>query len=388
MYDVRLQLIPKAEIKKKFAISQGKVMEELEGWISTELPKDFRKNLSDAAEGAMMVQTKAKEAAGAENEVAAKSARSKGELSDDSDDDSEAEDGNIDADGTLESSARARRAQGGAYDDDDDGEALDPDDVPDSDDDMDADSDDDAAAVATATAKKAAAKISSKKQKKSSRSLNVVSADDCVSEYDFNDEEDWCQIQYKLDSKLDQIMFVTLIETLADKCLIRAVDGINKCGLGKTKMTLDEPDSLMVDGTNLRELWNHRLCLDVNSIRTNNIFTTLEIYGVEAARSMIVNEVNGVFAVYGIEVDPRHMSLVADAMTQAGGYNAMNRMGLRSNASPLLKMSFETTFDFLRSATLTGDHDELKSSSSRIVVGQPSLGGTGCFGLYTKLGNA
>ena len=75
-------------------------------------------------------------------------------------------------------------------------------------------------------------------------------------------------------------------------------------------------------------------------------------------------------------------------MTQAGGYNAMNRMGLRANASPLLKMSFETTFDFLRNATLTGDHDELKSSSSRIVVGQPSFGGTGCFGLYTKLGNA
>lgn len=397
MYDVRLQLIPHADSTKNFAIKQSSVMQRLEQWLSTELTQIFRKNLVDAADEAVVVQQAAAEAA-EENQETSKQAPSKGELSDDSDDDSEAEDANVGDAGTLESSARARRAQGGQYGDDEEGDGsddkLDPDDVPDSDDDMDAGPGDEGGARAAATALAAAAAKSSGararggKKKKNDRQQSVIRGDECIDDYEYNDDEDWCQIRYALDSKCDQILFVSMIETLADKVLIRAVDGINKCGLGKTKQLLKEPDSLMIDGTNLRELWKYSKCLDVNRIRTNNIFTTLEIYGVEAARAMIVNEVNGVFAVYGIEVDPRHMSLVADAMTQAGGYNAMNRMGLRANASPLLKMSFETTFDFLRNATLTGDHDELKSSSSRIVVGQPSFGGTGCFGLYTKLGNA
>lgn len=63
----------------------------------------------------------------------------------------------------------------------------------------------------------------------------------------------------------------------------------------------------------------------------------------------------------------------------------MNRMALRSNANPLHKMSFETTTEFLRSATLQGEYDSLKSNSSRLVIGRPSAGGTGAFGLLHPL---
>ena len=34
----------------------------------------------------------------------------------------------------------------------------------------------------------------------------------------------------------------------------------------------------------------------------------------------IVREVKAVFGVYGIEIDHRHLSLIADYMTQEGGY--------------------------------------------------------------------
>ena len=43
-----------------------------------------------------------------------------------------------------------------------------------------------------------------------------------------------------------------------------------------------------------------------------------------------------------------------------GGYRAMNRLGIKHNPSPLLKMSFETTYDFLRSACSSGDCDTLQ----------------------------
>ena len=62
------------------------------------------------------------------------------------------------------------------------------------------------------------------------------------------------------------------------------------------------------------------------------------------------------FANYGIEVDRRHLSLIADYMTYEGEYKAFNRIGLESNASPLQKMTFETTMHFLRTATILGSN--------------------------------
>jgi len=40
-------------------------------------------------------------------------------------------------------------------------------------------------------------------------------------------------------------------------------------------------------------------------------------------------------------------------------------------------MTFETTFQFLKAATLFGDYDDLASPSARLVVGQVAPVGTG-----------
>lgn len=104
-----------------------------------------------------------------------------------------------------------------------------------------------------------------------------------------------------------------------------------------------------------------------------------ETYGVEAGTGSIIRELNAVFNVYGISVNHRHLSLVADYMVHTptqplslliallttcvqayeGVYRGMNRVSMRANTSPFLKMSFESTTDFLKSATLGGDYDAL-----------------------------
>ena len=61
-----------------------------------------------------------------------------------------------------------------------------------------------------------------------------------------------------------------------------------------------------------------------------------------------------VFAVYGIDVDYRHLSLVADYMTFEGKYKPFNRISMQSNVSPLQQMTFETTMSFLKTATVQG----------------------------------
>ncbi|VDM68665.1 unnamed protein product [Strongylus vulgaris] len=61
---------------------------------------------------------------------------------------------------------------------------------------------------------------------------------------------------------------------------------------------------------------------------------------------------NNVFAVYGIEVSKRHLSLTADYMTYTGQIAPFNRAAMSSSSSPLQKMTFETTMAFMKEALL------------------------------------
>lgn len=94
-----------------------------------------------------------------------------------------------------------------------------------------------------------------------------------------------------------------------------------------------------------------------------------------------MSEIKGVFGAYGIEVDTRHLGLVADHMTFDGGYRPLNRAGMMDFSSPCLQMSFETTTDFMMKAALGGTSDPLKSPSARIVMGRVGAFGTGMFDL-------
>lgn len=92
-----------------------------------------------------------------------------------------------------------------------------------------------------------------------------------------------------------------------------------------------------------------------------------------------LQEITSVFGAYGIGVDYRHLSLIADYMTFEGMYKPFNRIAMESSASPLQKMSFETTMTFLRSAALHGTKDTLLSPSARLVTGRVVGVGTGAF---------
>ena len=47
--------------------------------------------------------------------------------------------------------------------------------------------------------------------------------------------------------------------------------------------------------------------VDLRKVTSNDIYSVLQSFGVEAARATIVNEIRSVFQVYGIQVDPRHL---------------------------------------------------------------------------------
>lgn len=176
-------------------------------------------------------------------------------------------------------------------------------------------------------------------------------------------------------------MHKQLVEKVAKQVTVRAVSGIERCAVIDLKGT----PALQADGVNFEGLWALEEDLDLNRLTTNNIVAMLQVYGVEAARATILSEVQAVFALYGIAVNSRHLGLIADFMTFSGGYRACNRIGIHSNPSPFLKMSFETATNFLLDATLQGATDTLKSPSARIVLGRIVETGTGSFDLLQKI---
>jgi DNA-directed RNA polymerase I subunit RPA1 len=54
--------------------------------------------------------------------------------------------------------------------------------------------------------------------------------------------------------------------------------------------------------------------LEDDEIYSNDIYAILKTYGVEMARAAILKEMSTVFGVYNIQVDRRHLELIADYM--------------------------------------------------------------------------
>ena len=180
-----------------------------------------------------------------------------------------------------------------------------------------------------------------------------------------------------------------LVEDAASRTAVRVTKNIVRAHpvpCANEKGVADAGAGVMTEGVNFSAAWSlsEELCRH-SDIRSNDINAILETYGVEAARESIVSEIKGVFGVYGINVNFRHLGLIADFMTRNGGYTPMNRAGMWNCPSPLQQMSFETTCTFLSQAAQDGTHDSLESPSARIVAGCAPRVGTGCFDLMVPL---
>lgn len=146
-------------------------------------------------------------------------------------------------------------------------------------------------------------------------------------------------------------------------------------------MKKDEVRTLQIEGINFHSLWKRRKFFEINSVTTNDVNVFSQVYGTEAGRNLWIREVQSVFKDYGINVDYRHAYLVADHLTFSGLLTPMSRMGIKNNSSPLLKMSFETTMQFLIDSCKQLETDYLNSCSASLVVGNPIKVGSGSFEL-------
>jgi DNA-directed RNA polymerase subunit A" len=180
----------------------------------------------------------------------------------------------------------------------------------------------------------------------------------------------------------DQPSFKSLqriVDDVQDK-KIKGVDNIHRAILRKT----GEEYVIYTEGSNLYRV------LEVNGVdktrtSTNAVQEIFEVLGVEAARNAIMDEAFRTLDEQGLNVDIRHIMLVADLMTNDGDVKAIGRHGISGRKSSVLaRAAFEITAVHLLHAALTGEEDHLDGVAENIIVGQPVTLGTGAVNLEYK----
>ena len=142
---------------------------------------------------------------------------------------------------------------------------------------------------------------------------------------------------------------------------------------------------IMTAGSNIKDMLSYEF-VDEKKIMSNDVFEIEEVFGVEAARQVIINEILKVIGAQGIEIDVRHIMLVSDAMSMSGKILGINRYGIvKEKPSVLARASFETPIKHFINASIVGEIDPLNSVIENVMLNQPVPVGTGLPGLIVEV---
>jgi DNA-directed RNA polymerase II subunit RPB1 len=181
----------------------------------------------------------------------------------------------------------------------------------------------------------------------------------------------------------------TYLRFLEDKILdtvLTGVDGIGRVFLRKIKSEQMFDDTvggyvtkdqyvLDTEGTNLHDLLVYP-GLDGTRTFSNDIHEVNDVFGIEAARTCLLDEFNEVFSTE--KVNYHHLSVLIDTMTYSGRIVPVNRFGMKKNETGVLaKSSFEETSKTMFDAAVVAEYDTMRGVSANIMFGQKPPCGTG-----------
>ncbi|KAA8646534.1 hypothetical protein EYZ11_004827 [Aspergillus tanneri] len=173
------------------------------------------------------------------------------------------------------------------------------------------------------------------------------------------------------------------------KHLKRMLPGIQVLGHPQAYRAIIRTDDTSTTNTLLVEGYGLRDCmttLGVDGLRTstNNVMEMREVLGIEAARTTITQEISEVMK--DMDIDPRHMQLLADVMTYKGDVLGITRFGLAKMRDSVLQLaSFEKTADHLFDAGGAGRTDLIEGVSECIIMGKTMSIGTGAMEVVRKM---
>ena len=135
---------------------------------------------------------------------------------------------------------------------------------------------------------------------------------------------------------------------------------------------------IYTDGTNIQEILAFDE-VDVRNTFSNDINEIYKIFGIDAAKQLLINEITEILDNAGNYVNYRHISLLCDFMTNKGYLVSIDRFGINRDIElgPLAKCSFEETTEQIFKAAIFGEKDKLDGVSANIMMGQLIPSGTG-----------
>tara|TARA_B100001142_G_scaffold328812_1_gene389978 strand:+ start:7799 stop:9367 length:1569 start_codon:yes stop_codon:yes gene_type:complete len=170
------------------------------------------------------------------------------------------------------------------------------------------------------------------------------------------------------------------LEDKIKKLRLKGLPGISRANVqGPNK---DGEYYISTIGSNLTKV-SEFAGVDRSRTYTNNISEIYDYLGIEAARQAIINEAYDTMAGAGLDVDIRHLIMVADVMSSEGEIRAIGRHGVSGTKHSILARSaFEVTVTHLLKAGIIGERDDLSGVTENIIVGQPVALGTGSVELF------
>jgi len=173
------------------------------------------------------------------------------------------------------------------------------------------------------------------------------------------------------------------LQKTREKILEMVVDGVK--GITNAIITREgEYWVINTIGSNLKEVIEMK---EVNENKTisNDIYEVASIFGIEAARNVIIKEAYKTMQEQGLDVDIRYLSLLADIMTWNGKINSIGRYGVAgAKSSVLSRAAFEETIKHLVRAAVKGEVDDFKGIFENVMVNQVVPAGTGMFELILR----
>jgi DNA-directed RNA polymerase II subunit RPB1 len=180
-------------------------------------------------------------------------------------------------------------------------------------------------------------------------------------------------------------IFKNITRDLMDNVVVKGIKGIKDIVISEHSRTIKvdkdyervKEHILETDGTNLVDAMMSDYT-DETRCYSNDIVEMYNVLGIEAARNLLIEEIQGVVAHEDEYINQRHIEVLCDTMTSRGILMPINRQGINlGDIGPLAKCSFEDTTDQLIKASIFSEKDKLTGVSSNIMLGQMIRSGTG-----------
>ena len=177
-------------------------------------------------------------------------------------------------------------------------------------------------------------------------------------------------------------------DTILDNLVLRGVKHIKKVTPRKIidslvmedgSFTKKETWVLDTIGTNLMDILSLDY-IDANRSYTNDIQEIYRVFGIEAARQSIMNEITEVIEFDSTYINVHHLAILCDRMTCNNKMISIFRHGINGDdIGPLAKASFEETPEMFLKAARHAELDPMRGVSANVMCGQEGYFGTNAF---------